>query len=204
MTRRLAVLVTLALAACGPAEIRIDETKGVPSVKGQTEINLGTYTCGQPIAAGTKTVATRVVSGGCEFTFDDTLEVLKAADYQNIPELKGAANLVQRVEMSINTLTFTDGTSGAVLDLSTRVTSVTLAVNGQQVADKSALTHLPTVVALSGDALTALKAKVDARQPASVAVKVVAVLPDTPAPPTKLKLDYDAQPAIIIGPGKIF
>jgi hypothetical protein len=204
MTRRLAVLVVLALAACGPAEIRIDGTKGVPAVKGQTEINLGTYTCGQPITAGTKTVATKVVSGGCEFTFDDTIEVLSASNYQDIGELKVAANLVQRVEMSINALTFTDGTSGAALDLSTRVTSVTLAVNGQAVADKSALTHLPTVVSLSGDALTVLKAKVDARQPASVAVKVVAVLPDTPAPPAKLKLDYDAQPAIIIGPGKIF
>ena len=204
MTRRLAVLVVWALAGCGPAEIRIDETKGVPAVQGQTEITLGTFTCGQPIAAGTKSVATKVVAGGCEFTFDDTLEVLKASDYSNIPELKGAANLVQRVEMTITKLTFTDGTSNAVLDLSTRVTSVTLAVNGQQVADKAALTHLPAVVSLTGDALTALKAKVDARQPASVAAKVVAVLPDTPAPPAKLRLDYDAQPAIIIGPGKIF
>ena len=35
-------------------------------------------------------------------------------------------------------------------------------------------------------------------------VKAVAVLPDMPRPPERLKIDYDAQPAIILGPGKIF
>lgn len=202
MTRRSAAVVVLALAACGPVEVRIDETKGVPELKGQTEVSLSTYTCGQPIAAGDKTVATRVVPGGCEFTFDDTIEVLKVSDYQDIPELKTASNLVQRVELSIKKLAFTDG-AGATLDLATRVTSVTMSVNGQQVVDKAALTHLPAVVTLQGAALTALKAKVDARQAASVAVKSVAVLPDTPAPPAKLTIDYQAQPALIIGPGEV-
>lgn len=202
MTRRSAAVVVLALAACGPVEVRIDETKGVPAVKGQTEVSLSAYTCGQPIAAGDKTVATRVVPGGCEFTFDDTIEVLQASDYQDIPELKTASNLVQRVELTIKKLAFTDG-AGATLDLATRVTSVTMSVNGQQVADKAALTHLPSVVTLQGAALTALKAKVDARQAASVAVKSVAVLPDTPAPPAKLTIDYEAQPALIIGPGEV-
>lgn len=204
MIRRSVVVLAVALSACGPVELRIDETKGVPSVKGQTEITLGTtFTCGATLPAGDKMVTTRAVTGGCEFTFDDTLEVLKASDYQEIPELKTATNLVQRVELSIKKLAFTDGATGATLDLATRVTSVTLSVNGQQVADKAALSSLPAVVSLGGAALTTLKAKVDARQAASVAVKAVAVLPDQPRPPDKLKIDYEAQPALIIGPGEV-
>ncbi|MFZ5441783.1 MAG: hypothetical protein ACOZQL_17400 [Myxococcota bacterium] len=201
--KRVLAMCAMALAACGPVEVRIDETKGVPSVKGQTEVSLSSFTCGQPIAAGDKTVTTKMVTGGCEFTFDDTLEVLKASDYEQIGELKTASNLVQRVELSVKKLDFIDGTSGAKLDLSTRVTSATLSVNGQQVADKAQLASLPVVVTLSGAALAAIKSKVDARQPVSVAVKAVAVLPDTPKPPDKLKIDYEAQPAIIIGPGEV-
>ena len=205
MARRSAVLAVLALAACGPVEVRIDETKGVPNVAGQTEVTISTtFTCGTSLPAGDKMVATRAVTGGCEFTFDDTIEVLKASDYQEIGELKVASNLVQRVELNIKKLTFTDAATGTVLDLSTRVTSVVLSVNGQQVADKAAISRLPAVVKLEGAALTALKAKIDARQAASVAVRAVAVLPDMPRPPERLKIDYDAQPAIIIGPGTIF
>ncbi len=204
--RRSLMVAALALAACGPVELRIDETKGVPPVQGSTEVAISTtFTCGQALPAGDKMVSTKVVSGGCEFTFDDTIEVLKASDYETIGELKTASNIVQRVELSIQKLDFVDGTSGAKLDLATRVTSASLSVNGQVViASKSALSSLPTVVKLEGAALNAVKAKVDARQPVSVAVKAVAVLPDTPKPPEKLKIDYLAQPAIIIGPGTIF
>ncbi|MFT3713850.1 MAG: hypothetical protein QM817_39830 [Archangium sp.] len=203
--RHLLIAVAVVIAGCGPVEIRIDETKGVPSLKGTTEVSIATnFTCGQSLPAGDKMVTTRVVTGGCEFTFDDSIEVLKPSDYEGIPELKTASNLVQRVELSVNKLDFVDGTSGAKLDLQTRVTSAVLSVNGQQVADKAALARLPLVVKLEGAALTALKSKVDARQTASVGVKAVAVLPDTPAPPAKLKIDYDAQPAIIIGPGSLF
>jgi hypothetical protein len=204
MARRSAVLLALAVSACGPVEVRIDETKGVPAVKGQTEVSISTtFTCGTALPAGDKMVATRVVSGGCEFTFDDTIEVLKASDYQDIGELKTAANLVQRVELTVKKLAFVDAATGTALDLSTRVTSVVLSVNGQQVADKTALSNLPKVVKLEGAALTDLKAKVDARQPASVAVRAVAVLPDMPRPPERLKIDYEAQPAIILGPGEV-
>jgi hypothetical protein len=203
--RSAAMAMALGFFACGPAEIRIDDKQGVPSVKGQTEITINTnFMCGTAIAAGTKTVATRVVAGGCEFTFDDTVQVLQESDYQSIPDLKVATNIVQRVELSINKLIFVDAASGATLDLATRVTSVVLSVNGQPVVDKADLSSLPAVVKLEGAALTAIKAKVDAREPASVAVKAVAVLPDSPRPPDRLKIDYEAQPALILGPGKIF
>lgn len=203
MKRLLTAVTTLLLTACGPVEVRIDETKGIPPVKGSTEVTLGSFTCGQPVSAGEKMVQTRVVTGGCEFTFDDTIEVLRQQDYEAIPELKGATNLVQRVELTIKALAFTDASTGAALDLATRVTSATLSVNGQAVADKAALSALPRVVRLEGDALTALKGKIDARQPASVSARAVVVLPDTPAPPAKLGVSYDTQPAIIIGPGEV-
>ncbi len=201
-TKVLGAFVLLSMA-CGPAEIRIDETKGIPPVAGSTEISLGTYTCGEPIAAGADTVQTRVVTGGCELSYDRTVPVLKTSDYESIPELKGVANLVQRVELKISKLAFTDG-SGASIDVSTRITSVILSINGQAVADKAALTSLPKVVSLEGAALTSLKTAVDARQAASVSVRVILVVPNEPAPPAKLKVDYDAQPAVILGPGKIF
>jgi len=195
----------VAVSACGPVELRIDETKGVPSIKGSTDVTISTtFTCGQAIPAGTKMVTTKVVSGGCEFTFDDSIEVLKPSDYSDIPELKTATNLVQRVELSIKKLDVVDGTTMMKLDLATRVTSAILFVNGQQVADKTTLSSLPVTVSLSGAALTQLKSQVDARMTASVGVKAVVVLPDSPKPPDKLTVAYDAQPAIIIGPGKIF
>ncbi len=203
--RTVVMLAALGMTACAPAEIRIDETQGVPEVKGSTEVTIpSNFTCGTAIAAGDKMVATRAVTGGCEFTFDDTLQVLKASDYEAIPDLKGASNVVQRVELNVKKLAFTDAATGMTLDLNTRVTSVVLSVNGQKVADKAAIASLPTVISLEGDALATIKAKVDARQPASVAVKAVAVLPDMPRPPDRLKIDYEAQPALIIGPGKIF
>ncbi len=204
MLRRAALGLVVVLCGCGPVEVRIDETKGIPSVKGSTEVTIGAgFSCGQPISAGDKTVTTKAVTGGCEFTFDDSIEVLKATDYQGIPELEVSTNLVQRIELAVKKLAFVDGATMQAIDLQTRVTSVVLQVNGQQVADKASIASLPAVVKLEGAALSAIKAKVDARQAASVAVKAVAVLPSTPAPPEKLKIDYEAQPAFIIGPGDV-
>jgi hypothetical protein len=184
-------------------EVRIDETRGVPAVTGSTTVTLANYTCGQPLTSSGFTVTTTVVTGGCQFSFDQDVQVITAADYQSIPELKGATNLVQRVELNVKKLAFSDGASGAVLDLSTRVTSATLSVNSQLLADKASLSSLPRVVVLSGASLTALKAQIDARQPASVHATVVVVIPDSPKPPDSLKIDYDAQPAVIVGPGTI-
>ena len=48
-----------------------------------------------------------------------------------------------------------------------------------------------------------LKAKVDARQPASVHTTSVVVIPSSPPPPKQLKIDYDAQPTLVLGPGKV-
>jgi hypothetical protein len=148
-------------------------------------------------------VTTQVVTGGCQLTFDHDVQVLTAADYQKIPALQGSSNLVQAVELQVTQLSFTDATTGTALDLSTQVTSATLSMNGQQVADQTTLSHLPTTVTLQGDALTELKTKVDARQPASVHTTVVLVLPSMPPPPKQLQIDYDAQPTLVLGTGNV-
>jgi hypothetical protein len=202
--KRTLLVAAVAVMACGGSpEIRVDETKGIPAVKGTTQIALASYTCGQPISSGDVTVTTTVVSGGCQFSFDKDVPVLKTTDYNNIPDFQGATNLVQRVELTVKVLKFSDATTGTALDPGTAITSASLSVNGQAVADKSTLTQLPKTVTLSGDALTQLKTKVDARQAASVHLTVVVVLPDTPKPPSQLKVDYDAQPALILGTGSL-
>lgn len=203
--RRQWLVLGLMLAACGPVELRIDETKGVPSISGDTEVSLGgSFTCGDTITGDGRTVTTRAVTGGCEFTFDDQVEVLTAQDYKDIPDFDAPTNLVQRIELTIKKVNVVDGDSGAVLDLATRVTSAVVTVDGQQVADKSTLSVLPNTVAVSGALLTRLKTAIDARQPVSVDVKAVVVLPDSPPYPAKLKIDYALQPAVVLGTGSLF
>ncbi|MCA3013198.1 MAG: hypothetical protein INH41_12455 [Myxococcaceae bacterium] len=189
----------LAVSACGPAEVRVDETKGIPPVRGTTEVALQTFTCGMPITSGEVRVETKVVSGGCELSFDRDVPVLRAEDYTNIPDLRLATALVQRIELVVKTLRFSDGATMQPLDLNTRITSAQLSVNGQVVAEKASLTQLPRTVTLEGAALDAMKSRIDARQPASVRTRVVAVVPTTPAPPQRLVVDYDTQPAIVWG-----
>ncbi|MDP3232940.1 MAG: hypothetical protein Q8N26_09195 [Myxococcales bacterium] len=194
------VVAALTMWACGQAaEVRIDESKGIPPVKGSTEVALGSFTCGMPIVSGEVTVQTKVVGDGCELSFDRDVPVLRAEDYTNIPDLKGATALVQRIELTVKRLAFTDAATSMPLDLATRVTSAQLSVNGQLVAEKESLTSLPKTVTLSGAALDAMKSKIDARQPASVRTRVVLVLPNMPPPPQRLLIDYDSQPAIILG-----
>jgi hypothetical protein len=202
MRSLLAVLAVLALSACNP-QYRLGAKDGIPNVTGSTEVNLDAFVCGNPIQAGEYTVATKKVTNGCELSFDKDVEVLKSTDYSRIPSLTGASNLLQAVELTINRLAFTDSATGQPLDAATRITSATLSINGQQVADKSTLAALPKTATLSGNALTPLKAKVDARMPASVKATSVVVLPDAPAPPKKLKIDYDAQPTLVLGTGEI-
>jgi hypothetical protein len=203
LKRGLAVLVGALVGACGPAEIRIDEHKGIPPLRGGTEVSLVGFTCGQPFAAGEFQVSTRAVTEGCEFSFGQDVPLLATGDYAKITDFSSAASFVQRVELTITKLDFTDATSGAVLDLSTRFVTASLLVNGQQVADKSSLTNLPKTVTLQGDALNSIKSSVESRSAVRIGVRVLVVVPTTPPPPEKLRLDYEAQPVIVVGPGKV-
>jgi hypothetical protein len=201
-----ALLVSIiGLSGCGlfgPAyDNRIDEADGVPNIEGSETVDIpSNFTCGMPITSDGVTVTTTVVSGGCEFKLDQDVQVLKSSDYSEYAELASiGTKLVKTVEINILTLEFTDAATNEKLDLATRVTSATLAINGQQVADKSQLSNLPFVATLEGNALTPIKSKIEAKQPVTVKATAVVVLPDTPAPPAKLGIKYVAKPAVILG-----
>src|SRR4051812_23786921 len=156
----IAPFVVLALAACAPVELRVGKADGVPAVAGTVDVTLDMFTCGNDIPAGDYTVKTKKVTGGCELSFDKDVTVLKSTDYNRLPALMGAGNLVQAIELEITVLKFTDTSNGGgvVLDPSTRITSATFALNGQLlVTDKNALKTLPKTVSLTGTALDSLK-----------------------------------------------
>lgn len=203
--RRAALSSLFLLSACGlfgPAsDNRIDEADGVPNISGSETVDIPTnFTCGADITSNGITVTTRTVTGGCEFTLDQDVQVLKSSDYQQYSELTTiGSKLVKSVEITIVALDFTDAATGQKLDLQTRVTSATLSINGEQVAEKAQLANLPFVATLGGNALAPIKSAVSAKQPVSVRASAVVVLPNTPAPPAKLGIKYDAKPAIILG-----
>lgn len=196
--------------ACGPLEYTLDNSVGIPPIRGSSEVALSSFNCGDTIPAGKLTVATRAVAEGCELSFGEEVEVLKASDYDSIPALKtnglpgGGVKLIQRVEILVNKLLFTDVDAAQALDLNTRVSAASIVINGQTLADKASLVSLPAKVSLSGEALDVFKTNFDKRAPIKVGVRVLVVLPPSPQPPANLKVDYDAQPAVVVGPGKLF
>ena len=202
MLNRFSALSGMALCACTAAEVRIGEGK-IPSIKGSDTITIGSYTCGQPISDDTYTVTTTDKGSDCEFNFDQDVTIITQADYQNIPDLQGSTNLVQAVEITVKTLKFVDASNNTTLNLDTYVKTATLKVDGQQVATKADLQSLPKTIKLTGTALNNIKAKVDARQPASVRATATMLVPKMPAPPNQLKVEYDAQPTLVLGTGSI-
>jgi hypothetical protein len=194
----------IALAGCSAPEVTIGAADGVPAIQGSKDFTLSNFTCGNMFTTQDGYTVTSTVSGSnCQINFDNVVTVLKASDYQNIPELKGASNLVQSIDLDVKTLDFKDASTGMSLDLQTYVQSATLTVNGQQVADKSTLAMLPVTVKLTGDALTPMKSQIDARQPATAHVVSQIIVPQMPAPPAQIHVDYDAQPSIVLGTGSI-
>lgn len=202
MFNRFSALSLLVFCACTAAEIRIGEGK-IPSIKGNDTITIGSYTCGQPISDDTYTVTTTDRGSDCEFNFDQDVTIISQSDYQSIPDLQGSTNLVQAVEVTVKTLKFVDASNGTSLDLNTYVKSAVLKIDGQQVATKSDLQSLPKTIRLEGAALTNIKGKVDARQPATVRATATMLVPKSPAPPSQLKVEYDAQPTLVLGTGNI-
>jgi hypothetical protein len=199
-----ALAACLALAACGGAQVTIGAADGVPAIQGSSDFSLNNFTCGNMFTTQDGYTVTSTVSGNtCQISFDNVVTVLKASDYQNIPALKGASNLVQAIDLDVKTLDFKDASTGMSLDLQSYVQTATLTVNGQQVADKSTLAMLPVTVKLTGSALTPMKSQIDARQPATAHVVSQIVVPLMPAPPAQIHVDYDAQPSIELGTGSI-
>lgn len=198
MPRRLLVCALFALTACLP-EIRIGAKEGIPPIDGSTEIATEALVCGEPIAAGTGTVTTRKVPEGCELTYTENIQVIDEPDYQQISELTSLSGLLEAVELELTEFSFVDAATNTPLDTEKQISSATLALNGQWVADKGVLTSLPRILRLSGPALQPLKDAITQRQPASIRLDAVVVLFDDPPPPRRLRFEYRAQPTLVLG-----
>lgn len=202
MHRLFVASIVVVVAACGPAEVRLGSKDGIPPVAGSVEVPLDGVQCGEPIPAGDYQVTTKKVSGGCELSFDRDVTILKAADYSQLPDLMGSSRLLQAVELNLSVLEFSDTstTPATVLDPQTRITALTFSVGGQVVVPgKTALKSLPKTFSLSGPVLNALKAQFEQRVPVVARAAAVVVLPDSPALPARLRLDYHAQPTLVLG-----
>jgi hypothetical protein len=200
----LPVLTLLLLAACGPVEVRISKAQGVKPISGTLTANFNgvgdhEFKCGDTIigTASDKdyTVNTRRVDGGCEFTFDQTVEVLSGADYETIKEIKDALHYVNRVELRIDRMDFYDD-SGERFDVD-RLRDMQLVVNGQTVLDLGSIGALPLTVSLSGDALKVIKNAVKNRERCTAHVIAHLIVLDT-ATPTGVRCEYESQPTFVL------
>jgi hypothetical protein len=201
-------LLALALAACGPLEIRISKAEGVKAISGSLTANFsgsaGTFHCGDTITGTDSTqqytVTTSTVSGGCEFKFDQDVEVLSTADYATIKEFKDAVRLVDRVEIQVTRLDLFDD-SGKRLEVS-RFRDMEFTLNGQELLNLDQVRALPRTVVLQGDALNAIKDAVKNRRTCTAHVTAHLVLLDTDAH-TGMRCEYESQPTLVLSSAAI-
>lgn len=197
-------LSCVALAACGAlgGEFKLSGQEGIPPIKGNYTVNVPqNFQCGTTIQESDFTVQTKVVGDACEFSFSDDVTVVKAEDYNgaNGATLKGA-NAVKRVEIEVTKFAVRDGTSGAPLDLNTAVRDLVAKVLGETVLTKADLTAtLPLTKTISSAVVNEVKNQIKAQQPVVLPIDVIATLPLQPPPPAKLAIDFEGQPALVLG-----
>ena len=206
----LAGLVAFSMFACGPVEVRVGPAEGVKPLNGSLTAHVdttttSTFTCGDVITAQdslqTYTVTTKAVSGGCEFTFDQDVEILAKSDYDSIKDFKQAVNFVNRVEVAMHRLEFFDD-EGNKFDLDTRIRDLELWVNGEQVLNMEQVRAGGHVVTLSGPALKLIKNAVKNREACSLHVMARVVLLDT-TKKTGVRCEYESQPTYIVSTSEI-
>lgn len=194
-------LFALAMVGCGPVEVRIGKEQGAKPLNGAlvAKVPTTTFQCGDVITAmdtsQTFTVVSRVVSGGCEFTFDQDVEVVSLADYDAIKEFKAAVKFIHKVEVKLGRLEFFDD-QGAKFDPETRIRDLEMKINGEVVLDTDALKNLPKIMTLQGDGLRVIKAAIKARKACSVHVTARVTILDS-ATKTGVRCEYDSQPTYI-------
>jgi hypothetical protein len=213
---RLALLVpgllAFSLCSCGPVEIKIGPAEGAKPLNGSVAAHIDTSTtstfkCGDVITAKdtlqTYTVTSRAVSGGCEFTFDQDVEILAKSDYDSIKDFKQAVHFVNRVEVAMHRLDFYDD-NGVKFELDTRIRDLELWVNGEQVLNMEQVRSMPSPhnVVLAGPALELIKKAVKNREACSLHVMAKVVLLDS-AVPTGVRCEYESQPTYIVSTSEI-
>lgn len=195
----LSVLGALALG-CGPVELRLGNEQGLRPIRGSANAttDAGAFTCGNAFTGSDPafTVTTATILGGCAFTFDRDVEVIAVADYGTVKELSALAPTLDRVELDVRRLDFSDG-DGTRFVVGERIHELELWVNGQQVMNVEEAEHLPMTVVLKGEALEQMKRAVKRR--ASVTAHVVSkVVVRDAATVTGVRCEYDVQPTLVL------
>lgn len=202
--RGLAFLPVLMLVGCDllddvVPDITLGKDEGIPPVAGSTTIDVPqNYTCGDPITdPGAKyTVSSSGTQDACTFTFKQDVTALKSSDYSDRPELVGA-QAINGVNIDVTKFAITDPATGMQ---PTGLTSVDGKAFGETILTKDDLAKKPPFTKeIEGPAIDALKDKVSNKQDIVIPIEVVVVVALTPTPPAQLKLDFDAQPNLVIG-----
>jgi hypothetical protein len=193
------VLAVPLFAACdGLPELRLGKEDGIPPISGSTTIDVPQdFMCGDPIVDPNKkyTVTTNGTQEACTFTFNQDVVALKAADYANKPELKGAT-FVQSVDIDVNKLGVKDGTTNmalAPIDLNGKAFGTTI-LTREDLAKTP-----PFTKSVTGAPIDALKSTNEQKRDLVIPIEVVVVVNMAPTPPAKIALEFDAQPNLVVG-----
>lgn len=188
--------------SCGPIEVRVGKSQGVRAINEtfSANINAEGWSCGKSIIAEddaqTYTVNTARVSGGCQFTFDQDVEVLSEADYRDIKAFTGAAKFTNRVEFEVNRLDFYDD-DGNKLNSGNRIRDVEFHVNGQLVLDQEKLGSMPQTFVIQGAGLEAIKDAIRNRRRCTAHVMAQITVLDGEVP-TGVRGEIEMQPTIVL------
>ena len=202
--RHLALIALLGLAACVPNEVRVSHAQGVHSIDVTLSAAFtsyrGIFACGDTFT-GTDalqhyTVTTVQTEAGCDFTFEQHVELLNAADYGIINEFKDGLHFVQRIELDLTRMSFYDD-QGERFALK-RLADLQFSVNGQVVLDLGGYGLLPRSHIFSGAALEGMKRDVRRRAPCAAHLVTHLLLLDDESLSTGVRLEYDAQPTFVV------
>lgn len=207
LNRSLFALVALALSApvfagCESfGAVSLGKGEGIPAIQGSTAINIPQdFKCGTTIEDPNKkyTVTTTGSQDSCTFRFAQDVTVIKAADYDTKPELKGA-RFIESVKFEVNKFAVRDGATDMPLDPATTLKDLTGTAFATTILTKADIGQkLPFEKSVEGAPIDALKTQVEKKQDIIVPVVVIVVVALTPNPPAQIALDFDAQPNIIV------
>jgi hypothetical protein len=178
-------------------ELTLGGEDGIPPVSGSTAFDVPKdFMCGDPITDpnGKYTITTAATTADtCTFTFDQDVTALEAKEYASRPELKGA-QFVKRVDIDVSKLAITDGAGKEVTpkDMNGRAFGTTILTMDDLKATP------PFTKSIEGEPIEALKSKVQNKQDIVIPVQVVIVV-NTASTPTRIALDYEAQPNLVFG-----
>lgn len=205
-TFALSVVAACSLFACDALSDKISDAlpeltlggeDGIPPVSGSTSFNVpADFKCGDPIVDPNKkyTITTEGTDQECLFTFDQDVEVLKAEEYASRPELKGA-QLVKRVDIDVKKFGVSNEAGTAI-----QPKSLTGSAFGDQILSMEDLARpVPFTKSIEGAPIDQLKSIVQNKQDIVIPIKVAILVNMAPAPPTKINLDFDAQPNLVFG-----